>query len=470
MGALGCGHDRVACVECSAPVDRREMSRRAVSRLYSETARALAREARRGGDAAAALRCLHRVAARQHVTGAAELAGGRAPAPTTPSVVMTVAAGVAADDERGHSHFPSLDLASATQLDPWLFDEFLRSLIDLAAHSVKAYRGDVAHFIAWALEDGVEDPAGIDHLVVRRYVADLRAQRYADASAARKVSVLRRYLKWVRRRHQLPGPDPTRRVNLPSGIALQMRRIPRIVEPGQLEELLDPPPAPPEHEALRLRDLTIVGLLYDAGLRVGELCGLNVGDVDLRDGLVTVLGKGNKQRRVPIAEPSVEALEAWLDHGRCRHERVACVACATTREAELAGEAAAGFLTETARAIGKLARGASAADALDRLGELAAAHDLSRDSVTALPAQAPLFLNHRGRRLGDRDVRRLLEGRGLHPHQLRHTAATHLLEGGMDLRLIQEFLGHSSITTTQIYTHVSKRLLSTVHAATHPRA
>jgi site-specific recombinase XerD len=157
------------------------------------------------------------------------------------------------------------------------------------------------------------------------------------------------------------------------------------------------------------RDLAVLELLYAAGLRVSELCGLDRGDIDLRHRTVTVLGKGGKQRRVPVHDAAVDALGAWFDGGR---------------------------------------------DQMDG------------------PAEAA-FVNQRRSRLGPRDVRRIQDRRAVsptHPHALRHTYATHLLDGGADLRVVQELLGHSSLATTQVYTHVSKERLRSVYGDTHPRA
>ena len=161
--------------------------------------------------------------------------------------------------------------------------------------------------------------------------------------------------------------------------------------------------------ALDRRDLAVLELLYAAGLRVSELCGLDRGDIDLRGRTVTVLGKGGKQRRVPIHDAAVAALRAWLEDGR--------------------------------------------------------------DDMAGPPEAA--FVNQRGARLGPRDVRRILDRRSAsptHPHALRHTYATHLLDGGADLRVVQELLGHASLATTQVYTHVSKERLRSVYGETHPRA
>jgi site-specific recombinase XerD len=182
----------------------------------------------------------------------------------------------------------------------------------------------------------------------------------------------------------------------------------------EIDILLDDPPArvDDDAEAVRLRDDAVLELLYGSGLRVAELCGLRPADVDLSSHVVTVWGKGSRQRQVPMTPPAAEALTAWLGQGR---------------------------------------------------------------PVMTGPESPPdaLFLNRRGRRLGPRDVRRVLDHRAAsptHPHALRHSFATHLLDGGADLRVVQELLGHASLQTTQVYTHVSKQRLRTVYNATHPRA
>ena len=186
-------------------------------------------------------------------------------------------------------------------------------------------------------------------------------------------------------------------------------RLPHVLKTEELTALFeDRGTAAP----VDLRDRAVVELLYGSGLRVGELCGLRPPDVDLVRGQVLVWGKGSKQRQLPMSESSVEAMAAWLERGR---------------------------------------------------GPLRAAET---------PADA-LFLNARGRRLTPRDVRRILDRRAAsptHPHALRHTYATHLLDGGADLRAVQELLGHENLATTQLYTHVSKERLRTVYDATHPRA
>jgi integrase/recombinase XerC len=296
--------------------------------------------------------------------------------------------------------------------DRWHLEEWYRTLIDVGRLTVVAYRHDVSRFVDWAEGEGYSSPAAVDHLAVRGHFKMLDHRGYSDAYRARKASALRRSLRWVRRREGIGGLDPMRRVSLPSGFALQRRKLPRPLNETELAAVLNPA-LTARGEAAQVRDKTIAGLLYDSGCRAGELCGLNVADVDLVSGTVTVWGKGQVQRRVPIAGPSVEALTAWISHGR---------------------------------------------------------NEFSGDPDEPVPRDAPLFLNYYGHRIGPRDVNRIFEKQGVHCHQLRHTAATHLLEGGMDLRYIQDFLGHVSITTTSIYTHVSVKHLTAAHSASHPRA
>jgi site-specific recombinase XerC len=217
---------------------------------------------------------------------------------------------------------------------------------------------------------------------------------------ARKAAALRCYFSWLARQGRLQA-DPARSLRAPSGGG----RLPRVLSAGEIGTLLDSGGDSP----LERRDVAVLELLYAGGLRVSELCGLDRGDIDLRQRTVTVLGKGGKQRRVPVHDTAVAALRAWLEGGR----------------QDMAG-----------------------------------------------PPEAA-FVNQRGSRLGPRDVRRILDRRAAsptHPHALRHTYATHLLDGGADLRVVQELLGHASLATTQIYTHVSKERLRAVYGETHPRA
>ncbi len=291
----------------------------------------------------------------------------------------------------------------------WGQANFAGALTDVAPATVLAYTKDLSQFIVWAQRSGLDDPAAVDRLILRRYLAYLTTRRYARRTIARKVSALRRYFDWLRRTGAITS-DPTLRLTAPSGDG----RLPRVLSHAELGVLLDEPPARIDQdvEAIRLRDDAVLELLYGSGLRVAELCGIGPDDIDLGRRLVTVWGKGSKQRQVPISPPAAEAVAGWVERGR---------------------------------------------------------HALVTEET---PTDA-LFLNRRGRRIGPRDVRRLLDHRAAsptHPHALRHSFATHLLDGGADLRVVQELLGHSSLQTTQVYTHVSTERLKAVHQLTHPRA
>lgn len=291
----------------------------------------------------------------------------------------------------------------------WQLDDFCRSLTAAAPNTVEAYRRDVAGFVEWATRAGLDGPAAVDRVRLRRYLAWLDTRRYARSTITRKASALRRYFAWLHRRGVLAA-DPAAGLVAGRGPA----RLPRVLRDDEVAEMLDDPPAAvdADPEPVRLRDDAVLELLYGAGLRVGELCGLAPGDVDTRRGSVTVWGKGDKQRRVPLGVPAREAVAGWLERGR---ERM-----------------------------------------------------LRSDSPTDA-----LFLNRRGRRLAPRDVRRILDHRAphpTHPHALRHTFATHLLDHGADLRAVQELLGHEDLATTQHYTQVSKERLRHVYDASHPRA
>jgi integrase/recombinase XerC len=288
-------------------------------------------------------------------------------------------------------------------------DGFERSLAGESPATRRAYRSDLAALVQWLERAGISEPTQVDRLVLRRYLAYLGTRRYARRSIARKASAVRRYFAWLVRTGQIPT-DPARRLAAPAGEA----RLPRVPAPRELEELLEPDAVALDAQAepWRLRDDAVLELLYGCGLRVSELCGLDLGDVDFRERSVTVWGKGSRQRRVPAGEPALDAVRGWIERGRPQ--------------------------------VGDLSEAGSA-----------------------------VFVNHRLRRLGPRDVRRILGERSplpTHPHALRHAYATHLLDGGADLRVVQELLGHASLRTTEVYTHVStERLVSAYHRA-HPRA
>ena len=312
-------------------------------------------------------------------------------------------------------------MASAGTVSPmaWHVDDFLQSLTASSENTVMAYRRDVEQFIDWAERLGHEGPERIDRVALRRYLAFLTTKGRAKRSIARHASGLRRYFDWARRRG-LVTADPAVGLRAPSGEG----RLPRVLDSAQLGALLDAPATDGDDVWQRLRDDAVLELLYGSGVRVSELCGLDLDSVNLRQGVASVWGKGNKERRVPLSEPTVDALRGWLQH---RDDR--------TRDAS---------------------------------GDTSG--DVSGDALDTNPA---LFLNARGKRLTPRDVRRILDRRSAtptHPHALRHTFATHLLDHGADLRVVQELLGHRDVATTQRYTHVSKERLKSVYRETHPRA
>ncbi len=294
----------------------------------------------------------------------------------------------------------------------WYVEEFAASLTSLSPSSVEAYRRDVASFASWAERLGLSEPGEVDRRAVRRYLAHLGTRRRSSRTIARALSSLRRWFAWLRRQGVVDA-DPTVGLSAPKGEA----RLPRVLRGDQLHQMLDEaPPGDPDPWYVTARDTAVLELLYGSGLRVAELCSLRRGDLDLDERMVTVWGKGAKQRRVPISPPAAVAARSWLDEGRA---------------AFLAAEAP----------------GAEPADAV--------------------------FVNRRGRGLSPRDVRRLLDRRApspTHPHALRHSFATHLLDGGADLRAIQKLLGHSSLGTTQRYTHVSIDHLMKVYDKAHPLA
>jgi integrase/recombinase XerC len=317
---------------------------------------------------------------------------------------------------------------------PWSIDEFAASLTASSPNTVRAYRCDIEEFATFAAAAGVDGPSTVDRQLVRRYVTWLTTTKArARRTIARKMASVRRYFRWARQTG-LVTSDPTAGVSTPSGDG----KLPRILPGAQLAELLEPDVDPDEEPWRRHRDDAILELLYGSGLRVSELCGLDLDSVDLTAHAVTVWGKGGKERRVPMSDAAVEAIGSWL---HLRRDFLAT--SAGTPSGTSAGTTPSGTSSGTSSAT---------------------------SSGTSTPA---LFVNTRGRRLGPRDARRILDRRSpvpTHPHALRHTFATHLLDGGADLREVQELLGHSNVSTTQRYTHVSKDRLRAVYATAHPRA
>ena len=310
------------------------------------------------------------------------------------------------------------------------FERHLATERGLSPHTVRAYTGDVRSLLEHAARNGITAPDGLDITVLRRWLAAQYGVGHARATLARRAAAARAFTAWACAGDWLrrdPGPL--------LGTARIRRRLPQVPRQDQMAAVLSVPRASgggkrdggerdgggrdaqrgPEAE-LALRDAAIMELLYATGIRVSELCGLDVDDLDEGRNTVRVLGKGGRERTVPVGLPAVRAVAAWKRAGRM---------------------------------------------------------------ALARPDSGPaLFLGARGRRLDPRTARRVVHT-GLAavagvpdsgPHGLRHAAATHLLEGGADLRSVQEILGHASLASTQIYTHVSVERLTAAYRQAHPRA
>ncbi|WP_460865690.1 tyrosine recombinase XerC [Rhodococcus aerolatus] len=283
-----------------------------------------------------------------------------------------------------------------------------------SGHTVRAYLGDV-HALLTHLDGrsgAAVTPGGVDLPGLRSWLGALAAGGAARTSLARRTASARAFTAWAARTGRA-GTDPGARLVAPRA----HRVLPPVLRQDQAGAALDNAAAgAAQLDPVALRDHVVVELLYASGARVGELVGLDLDDVDHGRRLLRVLGKGDKQRSVPFGPPAAHALDAWLDHGR----------------PALAGP-------RSGRALLLGARGGR----LDQRAVRRTVHD-----VVASAPGAP----------------------DLAPHGLRHSAATHLLEGGADLRVVQELLGHASLATTQLYTHVSVERLRAVHEQAHPRA
>ena len=279
-------------------------------------------------------------------------------------------------------------------------------------NTIAAYRHDLDEYVAFLSGRGITTPDAVTRDTVTAYVGGLRARGLAPSTVERRVAALKGFHKFLVR-EAITENHPTSRLPLPK----VPERLPDVVSIDDIDRLLA---QPFPDGCVGLRDRALLETLYGCGLRVSELTGLDLTDLDLAGGFVRVIGKGDKERVVPVAGMAVHALEAYLVHGR---------ACLRPRR-----------------------------------------------SLAALDTSA-VFLNVRGGRLSRRGVFTIVRKYGarvgldaLHPHTLRHSFATHLLEGGADLRALQEMLGHADISTTQVYTHVDRRHVREEYLTTHPRA
>ena len=297
------------------------------------------------------------------------------------------------------------------RLDPWNVDEFLRFLVAVSPATLRAYEQDLNEFIRWSEKSGSTAPEVITRNDVDSWIADMQKNGKAQKTMARRISALRRYFQWLMSKKVI-DKDPTAKVRTPKG----PQRLPRPLQRSEIDQLFDE--STPQN-ALELRDRLVVELLYGSGLRVAELCGLQEENLNLKNQTIEVIGKGSKIRTIPITAYACDLLELWIPTG---------------------SKAFDDGYTPSGR------------------------------------SSSGLLVNRRGNGLGRSDVRRILHRllrlKGMterSPHALRHTYATHLLDGGADLRAVQELLGHADLTTTQIYTHVSREQLREMHRKHHPR-
>jgi integrase/recombinase XerC len=285
----------------------------------------------------------------------------------------------------------------------------------LSAHTVQAYRSDLEHLSTFLERQGAS-LATADHPLLRRFLANQMTLGYARSSVARRVAAIHTFYRWAKARG-LVEHDPAALLARPKVAS----RLPTVLRPVEAATLVEAPEVEAEEatdlveRAVALRDRAVLELLYGSGLRVAEVAGLTLDRVDLDRGRVIVLGKGSKEREVPLSDFAADAVRAYLAEGRHR----------------------------------------------------------------LMGAGAPaVFFNRKHKPLGTRDIRalvgryggRTLSGRRISPHTLRHSFATHLLEGGADIRAVQELLGHASVATTQRYTHVSRTRLFEAYRQSHPRA
>jgi integrase/recombinase XerC len=283
----------------------------------------------------------------------------------------------------------------------------------LSVHTIRAYLGDLESLLTHLESIGVSDISQLELVHLRSWLANQQVKGGARTTLSRRAVSVRLFTKWAVKNKYL-AKDVAATLATPKG----HRTLPEVLEIADAKTAMDSlaTRAAEEETPISLRDVAMVELLYATGARVAELCGLDLSDIDYDRQTIRVLGKGNKERTIPLGNPAMKALNAWLKDGR--------------------------------------------------------------DSVKNAQSEKAVFLGARGKRIDQRTVRTVvynaleaIEGiERMGPHALRHSAATHLLEGGADLRTVQEILGHASLATTQIYTHVSTERLQKAFKQAHPRA
>ena len=292
------------------------------------------------------------------------------------------------------------------------YERHLVSERDLTPHTVRAYRGDIAGLLTHATRLGLGDVADLDLRSLRSWLAKQQSLGLSRTTLARRATAARVFTAWLHKTGSVP-----RDVGATLGSPKALRTLPSVLRADEAADLIRSATVlADDGSPVGLRDVAMLELLYATGVRVGELVGLDIDDVDRERNVVRVLGKGRKERTVPFGHPAARAVDRWLAEGRP--------------------------LLWTAGGDGAL------------------------------------FVGARGHRIDQRAVRTLVHRRiadvpgapDIGPHGLRHTAATHLLEGGADLRSVQELLGHASLATTQLYTHVTSDRLRAAYRQAHPRA
>ena len=293
------------------------------------------------------------------------------------------------------------------------FEKYLEAERNLSVHTVRAYMGDLDSLLDHLERLGLKKFSDLDISHIRSWLANLQVKGGARTTLSRRAVSVRLFTKWATKKGFL-AKDVVENLATPKG----HRTLPDVLNVADASTAMDAlaTRAAEEETPASIRDLAMVEILYASGARVSELCGLDLEDIDYERRTIRVLGKGNKERTIPIGNPAMKALKAWIKDGR--------------------------------------------------------PHVATNISANAV------FLGARGKRIDQRTVRTVvyealsaLEGfERMGPHALRHSAATHLLEGGADLRTVQEILGHASLATTQIYTHVSTQRLQQAFKQAHPRA